>query len=222
MPEPKNAPDFDVESHLNHFDQQVVQFQFIDDPTSIPGHVFFAVFGPISSSSSASDRDDLVRMIDEALTEDRVPFVLKIQRNYYDWGASAAGQDILVEVANHLLAEGISTVVEGAKIAMGFGLKALWDRWRSHPIVSREKSVLPDPDIAEGRARERISEAFDIDEGDLTVVSQAWEQGVSEWQLEFEGKDNFFQIVMRCHENEMLTGKIARRSDSTGKTAGLS
>lgn len=201
----------DIEDHLNYFDEQAVQCRFVEMPDSTPDQVWFAHF-MASGDPTLEDRDGLVRELETALNApgQHLDYALRIERGYYQWGASGATQEIVVQVTNYLLQEGLSAASDTAKLAAGYGLKVLWDKWRARQGAGAEEDILQGRDIAEAMARSKVSRGFDVSESQLTLVSESRRPDDNEWVFEFQHGQVAFSITMRTHAGELLTGEIHR------------
>jgi hypothetical protein len=116
----------DVEQFLNYFDESRVQIRFVSMPDESPDVVWYAEF--LAAGTEFADRDDIIRQLEQAIVDDpRIPaHTLDVKRSYLDWGASAAIQEILVQVAEFFLEQSREAAADMIKVGIGAGLAELW------------------------------------------------------------------------------------------------
>lgn len=204
-----------VEMFLDYFDETRLQIRFVEYP-DLPAEEVWSI--DFFLAEEQYGRDDLIRELKRALIDPdghSVPHVLDVKRSHLDWGASAASQEIIVEVTNAVLDQGLDAVVDGVKIGVGAALKLLWDRWRRRARGSRDFQMIEGLDDARGKAKERLERAFGVDPEKLTVTDETSELEPSRWTFHFHGDDCDYKIVLEAIGDDAITAMISRtpRSD---------
>lgn len=136
-------------------------------------------------------RDDVVRDLEAALVDANgysLPHTIDIARRHTDWGASAALQEIVVEVARFAFEEGR----EPAKLAAGAGMKLLWDRWKSRRRANKNFELLQGLDAARRAAADRVARAYEVDAEALALTSDSHDPDAREWQFRFVTETHTF------------------------------
>jgi hypothetical protein len=199
----------DIEQYLDYFDEHRIQFQFVEMPDVTPDAVWYAEIRDCDDTPRPP-RDRLVREIEEALTTGQpVPHAVDVKRSYLDWGASAAAQEILVQVANFVLEQGKEAAGDLIKVGAGGGLALLWEKWRKRGSARRSEPSFS-RGAAEAKARDVLAHTYGLSEETLSSVGESQELREGRWSFRFRDDSASYVVILEDHGVELLTVEIKR------------
>jgi predicted RNase H-related nuclease YkuK (DUF458 family) len=200
-----------IEDFLNYFDETRVIIRFVDVPGEPGADVWFIDFVP---EGKQSGRDEIVHEIERALVDSDgypVAHVLDIRGSHLDWGASAATQEILVEVTSFVLEQGAEAAIDTGKLAAGAGLKMLWDKWCRRKLVSQDWRMIEGVEDAKAAALERLEQAYGVPAQDITLTSESSESDARQWIFQFQDVGHQYEVVLGLAGDDVVTARISRK-----------
>lgn len=130
-----------------------------------------------------------------------LPHNLRDTRNYYSWGASGAGQDLLLHVSNLAL-----------DVSLTLALQGLLRRVRARQDQEQDKPV--DRSEAEQRAQWHVTTAYELDvQADLELVGEELTVDPPVWTIQLRDSDSAYEVELEACGIATFT-RTARRSRS--------
>lgn len=199
----------ELDQYLDHFDQRRVEIRFVSMPDTPPDAIWYAEWTP--TDGAQQDRDAIVRELENALTQEGppVPHTLDVRRSYFDWGASAGAEEVLVQVANFFLEHGKEAAGDAIKAGIGAGIYALWNRWKSRAKPTGER--VWERDAAEAKARDVIARAYGVPEEGIELISEGQNELERHWSFEFKQDDGAYSVTLTELADTLVTVEVARR-----------
>lgn len=199
----------EMDQYLDHFDQRRVEIRFVSTPDTLPDAIWYAEWTP--TDGEQQDRDAVVRELESALTQEGppVPHTLDVRRSYFDWGASAGAEEVLVQVANFLLEHGKEAMGDAIKAGMGAGIYALWNGWKGRAKPTGERTW--ERNAAEAKAREVVARAYGMREESLELMSEGHNEPERRWSFEFEDDDVAYSVTLSELADSLVTVEVGRR-----------
>lgn len=188
------------DQYLDRFDELRVHLRIgrpgVDPPGEIEQRWLLTV------PEFQGDRDEPARVLLNAIRSDDGRMgvhTLRDSRRYYSWGASGAGHELLLHIANLALDVSITLALQG-----------LLRRVRPRQNFEEHKPV--DRSEAEQRARWHVTTAYELDvQAELDLVGEELTVDPPVWKIQLRDSGFAYEVELEACGMATFT-RIARRS----------
>lgn len=185
-----------------------VEVHLTEHPSVPAGEVWAVEFYELDLARPAWTRDWLVREVERLAWHDneRVSSNLRLRQDSINWGASASGYSVILQIA-----EWIGSGITGSVAYHGF--KNLIRLMRSRMEAAGFPRVAPlTRDEAISRARWRVSSAYDVGEDGLRLVAEDHDIERETWTITLtDSARTQYEVTLGIIDGLPLTSRIIRR-----------